>query len=259
MAMSHRARNSMAEDGKLLIEKTNKFPFKSTDSRCFENQPYFKLYQAASRLAEKAKVQYLSKNLPDVWDNAVDRGIAINEYLEAQSDILCRYIWWKFKEKRKRRSTRQSWYGTHCRPLATGGDWGAFNLKRHQHLTRVESTIILHCRTGFIGLNSYLYKRTISPTHPCVPVAPTHTVEHLFFECPLLANARRNLPVTKWTVKLIEGRFGRWASRKRTLEQLIDEHPRTMAQWAINTFGLGQFEWTSRYMETGPSISNPYL
>ncbi|KAJ0270256.1 hypothetical protein CBS470a_013562 [Colletotrichum nupharicola] len=159
MVMSHRASNSMTDDGKLLIKKTTKFPFKGTSSPCFETQPYFKLYQAASRLAEKAKAQYLSKNLPDVWDNAVDRRIAINEYLEAQSDTIC----------------------------------------------------------------------------------------------------RRNLPVTKWTVKLIEGRFGRWASRKRTLEQLIDEHPRTMAQWAIKTFGLGQFEWTSRYMETGPSISNPYL
>ncbi|KAF4900995.1 RNA-directed DNA polymerase from mobile element jockey [Colletotrichum viniferum] len=259
MAMSHRACNSMAEDGKLLIGKTTKFPFKSTRSPCFKKQPYFKLYQAASRLAEKAKDQYLSKNLPDVWDNAVDRRIAINEYLEAQSDTLCRYIWWWFKEKRKRRSTRQSWYGTHCRPLATGGDWGASNLKRHQHLTRVESTIVLHCRTGLIGLNSYLYRRKLADSPMCPCGTNTHTVEHLFFECPLLANARRNLPVTKWTVKLIEGRFGRWASRKRTLEQLIDEHPRTMAQWAIKTFGLGQFEWTSRYMETGPSISNPYL
>ncbi|KAF5524844.1 RNA-directed DNA polymerase from mobile element jockey [Colletotrichum aenigma] len=230
MAMSHRACNSMAEDGKLLIGKTTKFPFKSTRSPCFKKQPYFKLYQAASRLAEKAKDQYLSKNLPDVWDNAVDRRIAINEYLEAQSDTLCRYIWWWFKEKRKRRSTRQSWYGTHCHPLATRGDWGASNLKRHQHLTRVESTIILHCRTGFIGLNSYLYKRTLADSPMCPCGTNTHTVEHLFFECPLLANARRNLPVTKWTVKLIEGRFGRWASRKRTLEQLIDEHPRTMAQ-----------------------------
>ncbi|KAE9572237.1 hypothetical protein CGMCC3_g11642 [Colletotrichum fructicola] len=219
----------MAEDGKLLIGKTTKFPFKSTRSPCFQKQPYFKLYQAASRLAEKAKDQYLSKNLPDVWDNAVDRRIAINEYLEAQYDTLCR------------------------------GDWGASNLKRHQHLTRVESTIILHCRTGFIGLNSYLYKRTLADSPMCPCGTNTHTVEHLFFECPLLANARRNLPVTKWTVKLIEGRFGRWASRKRTLEQLTDEHPRTMAQWAIKTFGLGQFEWTSRYMETGPSISNPYL
>lgn len=223
MAMSHRACNSMAEDGKLLIGKTTKFPFKSTRSPCFKKQPYFKLYQAASRLAEKAKDQYLSKNLPDVWDNAVDRRIAINEYLEAQSDTLCRYIWWWFKEKRKRRSTRQSWYGTHCHPLATRGDWGASNLKRHQHLTRVESTIILHCRTGFIGLNSYLYKRTVcrtfsfffalslfslcfpacraskprcrnldhclanrfllrcsSPTHPCVPVAPTPTPSNTF-------------------------------------------------------------------------------
>ncbi|KAF4813436.1 putative RNA-directed DNA polymerase from transposon X-element [Colletotrichum siamense] len=210
MAMSHRACNSMTEDGKLLIGKTTKFPFKSTRSPCFKKQPYFKLYQAASRLADKAKDQYLSKNLPDVWDNAVDRRIAINEYLEAQSDTLCR------------------------------GDWGASNLKRHQHLTRVESTIILRCRTGFIGLNSYLYKRTLADSPMCPCGTNTHTVEHLFFECPLLANARRNLPVTKWTVKLIEGRFGRWASRKRTLEQLIDEHPRTMAQWAIKTFGLDQ-------------------
>ncbi|EQB55563.1 hypothetical protein CGLO_04499 [Colletotrichum gloeosporioides Cg-14] len=203
MAMSHRASNSMTDDGKLLIKKTTKFPFKGTSSPCFEKQPYFELYQAASRLAEKAKAQYLSKNLPDVWDNAVDRRIAINEYLEAQSDTLCRYIWWWFKEERKRRSARQSWYGTHCHPLATRGDWGASNLKRHQHLTRVESTIILHCRTGLIGLNSYLYRRKLADSPMCPCGTNTHTVEHLFFECPLLANARRNLPVTKWTVKLI--------------------------------------------------------
>ncbi|WQF84373.1 hypothetical protein CDEST_09387 [Colletotrichum destructivum] len=129
------------------------------------------------------------------------------------------------------------------------GGWGPRNLKRYRGLHRAQSTILIQMRTGFIGLNSFLYPKGM----------PTQ-LSTSFFDCPLLRNARRNLPITQWLCVRIEIRH-RMSPRFRIrgLCDLLDEFPGTVSTWAIHDFELAQFVWTDRYMMDGPSTQSPNI
>ncbi|KAK1991237.1 hypothetical protein LX36DRAFT_561883, partial [Colletotrichum falcatum] len=52
-------------------------------------------------------------------------------------------------------------------PQALLGGWGRRNIKRYEGLSRAQSTILLHCRTGLIGLNACLHSLNASSTYRC--------------------------------------------------------------------------------------------
>lgn len=70
------------------------------------------------------------------------------------------------------------------RPLSLGEDWGLQSLRYYKSLSRPQCTMLLHCRTGFIGLRGHLNQIAVEPTSVCpLCYAESHTVEHLFLYC----------------------------------------------------------------------------
>lgn len=180
-AMAHRARNYKSDDYKLLRSKTERFPHKAT-LNCFKRHPLLELYKAAGSLRDCAKAWWLDQNDTVFWENPVSQGEAITKYMKRQALLLCRELWEEFKSNEKKyRDTRirKTTLGVQRRPVATMGDWGPRNLKRYRGLNRAQSTILIQMRTGFIGLNSFLYPKGVSllfspflplpPTPPCLP------------------------------------------------------------------------------------------
>lgn len=66
-------------------------------------------------------------------------------------------IWTTYVDKR-----RHSGRDFNKFPPALEGTWGSNNLYRHQDLSKAQSTILLHCRTGVIGLNASLHHMGVS-------------------------------------------------------------------------------------------------
>ncbi|CCF34437.1 hypothetical protein CH063_06429, partial [Colletotrichum higginsianum] len=54
-------------------------------------------------------------------------------------------------------------------PPALQEGWGRQSLEYYKGLPRAQSTMLLHCRTGVIGLKSYLYSLNTAKTKVCSP------------------------------------------------------------------------------------------
>lgn len=67
------------------------------------------------------------------------------------------------------------------------------NRKRHAGLTRAQSSLLTHMRTGHNRLNEYLYRRTIRDTARCACGYMRETRRHFFFDCPLYEKQRIEL------------------------------------------------------------------
>ncbi|OBR04425.1 reverse transcriptase [Colletotrichum higginsianum IMI 349063] len=256
-AMAHRARNYESDDYELLRRKTERFPHKAT-LNCFKRHPLLELYEAAGSLRDCAKAWWLDQNDTVFWENPVSQGEAITKYMKRQALLLCRELWEEFQSNEKKywdTRIRKTTLGVQRRPVATMGDWGPRNLKRYRGLNRAQSTILIQMRTGFIGLNSFLYPKGLVDTHMCPCNQDAHTVEHLLFDCPLLSNARRNLPIRQWLLEPIEIRRHLSPGLQiRGFCDLLDEFPGTVSTWAIHNFELAQFVWTDRYMMDGNQL-----
>jgi len=110
--------------------------------------------------------------------------------------------------------------------------WGRDNLKTYRGLSRKESTILLHYRTGFIGLGDFLLRVKAVTTKAC-PYCKTgdHTVAHLLRECTsdYMQPKRERL--------MIQTGHG----TDQNLDFMTRRFPKVVAQFAINHFQLAQF------------------
>ncbi|KAL3297455.1 zinc knuckle [Colletotrichum asianum] len=116
---------------------------------------------------------------------------------------------------------------------AIQGIWGQHNLKIWVDMPKAQSTILLHIRTGFNGLNATLHFMGLAPSHMCPCGKGAHNAKHLFLHCKLLEDARKHL---------------RKALPELTFENLVNHRPRVAADFAIPYFGIPQFQWTTKHV-----------
>ncbi|KZL70417.1 hypothetical protein CT0861_06297 [Colletotrichum tofieldiae] len=138
------------------------------------------------------------------------------------------------------RSTLHLLFNQHP-PVLVGG-WGAHNLVCYKGLSKAQSTILLHCRTGIDGLNASLHSMKLSDTYkcPCGRANAVHNAEHLFMHCERLTTPREHL---------------KKAMPVFSFYKLVTHHPKIASNFAIRYFGTNQFMWTAKYMPN-PSFGN---
>ena len=100
-------------------------------------------------------------------------------------------------------------------------------LKLHKTLAKAESSILVHLRTGRIGLPAFLSKRRVPdyPTPYCSCGTGEGTTSHFLTTCPLYLNRPR-------------------VFREKSKKDLLSDPllVSTMARWAIQTGALSQFD-----------------
>lgn len=140
----------------------------------------------------------------------------------------CSYEW---EQYRNRWRQRHRW----ARPLALREPWGQEGISHHEGLSRKQSTILLHCRTGHIGLAAHLHRFGVYATDRC-PFCGNgpHTVEHLFIHCAGRDCYGRSMPDARAALyKRAEG--------TTDLRTIFVEHPVEAAKFALKRFGIPQF------------------
>ncbi|KAM0290464.1 hypothetical protein ACHAO9_004821 [Fusarium lateritium] len=114
-------------------------------------------------------------------------------------------------------------------PPALAEGWGKKSLSYYKGLTRAQSTMLLHCRSEFIGLGYHLAR--IKAKDEKAAVCACHrgrvTPFHLFVECSMLAVARQSL------FRQVE---------HTNYAKLCTTDGRIAAEWAISYFDIEQFD-----------------
>lgn len=161
LASCHRARNIFTRDFELL--DNHYFPHKQK-LKFLESHSYRILYDRARGLVDDAEeaLRQSDDKLKDVPFDDMDpyrRSGFITKHIRSQAELLADETW---QEHCKTSATRKHAPNGVCdRPVAAQGTWGKHNLKRFKGLSRAQGTILIQCRTGFIGLNTFLRPRTV--------------------------------------------------------------------------------------------------
>lgn len=196
------------------------------------SHPFEKLEIQAKELINSAKARLEHHHGPEVmkgrWNEDHKRVGAIDRMTMLTVHAQCSSEW---------QQCRDGWRSTHTwpRPLALAEPWGPQSMRYHDGLTREESTMLLHCRTGHIGLAAYLHRFGLHPTDRC-PFCRKgpHTVEHLFIHCDGKECSGRDMAWRRARLfELTEG--------VTDLRTIFTEHPDEAARFAIKTFGIPQF------------------
>ncbi|KAF4460146.1 Zinc knuckle [Fusarium albosuccineum] len=235
-------RTMMAQRAKLIKPKGH-FPFVGDVDRpeptlVAEAPPYERIDVEASVVCQRAWDR-LSHGIEDdrllpiaQWLDTKARNRAINRAAREQALEQCRAEWQKYLDERaNRRLTRPQDYPFEKNkdpPAALVGGWGPGSLRYYRGLTRAQSSMLIQCRTEFIGLNAFLHKVNRAPTAACPCGYRSQTVFHLFVYCPILSPARALL---------------RAQLQHTDFTRLMTEDGAVAADWAISFFTIPQFEW----------------
>ncbi|SPJ73890.1 uncharacterized protein FTOL_03620 [Fusarium torulosum] len=205
---------------------------------------YQLLDQEAQWVCKSAAKGILTKNkgnvekLLKVWENPARRKAVTNQRARQDACKRSAEIWDQYRRERSVRHAERH------RPLAIEGSWGMQSLLLYACMTRAQSTMLLQCRTEFIGLNHFLNRihakcplpgspdLTSPESFELVPATCScghakQTVFHMFIECPDLKGARRRLEDKLETVDF---------------RRLLTVQGTVAADWAITYFKLSQFE-----------------
>ncbi|KAM5349199.1 hypothetical protein ACJ41O_009022 [Fusarium nematophilum] len=112
-------------------------------------------------------------------------------------------------------------------PAALAERWRRTSFKYYRGMLRPQSTMLLHCRTENIGLNSHLAKISVASSPFCPCNRSMQTPFHLFVECSRLQAARQQL--------LVEVGHTSYA-------ELLTKDAKAAAEWAISYFEIEQFD-----------------
>ncbi|KAF5024611.1 hypothetical protein F66182_3374 [Fusarium sp. NRRL 66182] len=200
---------------------------------------------------KKGNVEKLLK----VWKNPARRKTVINQHAKQLAQKQSAEIWDDYRRKRAAK------YCQRHHPLALEESWGPQSLRLYRGMTRGQSTMLLQCRTEFIGLSGFLNgiqaKRPSDDAQdpdsvespPLIPAEcpcgqSKQTVFHMFMRCPALGLARRRL----------EAKVGHL-----DFQQLLTVHGTVAADWAITYFNLDQFAFPrafSQFADVKEDIDN---
>ncbi|KAB5577872.1 hypothetical protein GE09DRAFT_1214083 [Coniochaeta sp. 2T2.1] len=122
--------------------------------------------------------------------------------------------------------------------------WGNSSLSYYKNLNRAQSTMLMRCRTGYIGLKRRLYVMKKADTDLCDCKTGRQTVPHLFLFCPHLADARAEL---------------RQKLGHSNLNRLLSVDAAVAMDWAIRHFGLKQPTSSEPDSDVQPPKSGPNL
>ncbi|EHK16227.1 uncharacterized protein TRIVIDRAFT_206869 [Trichoderma virens Gv29-8] len=169
----------------------------------------------------------------DIWGDPAcvqERRLAIDQTAKDILNYRAYHEWARYQKKHRKRPLQEQ-------ILAIKEPWSLKSLKYYDKLrTRQECTMLLHCRTGFIGLRSHLYRVGKAKTDRC-PYCENgpHSIEHLFLFCGggdkkgvEMADAQRAL-------------YANVGEEHFNLSDIFPHHPEKAVQFAISTFGIPQF------------------
>ena len=161
------------------------------------------------------------------WEMPRQRSKAIARYFEQKAFRESSALWDCYRANQGNRPSIQ---------VTLMECWGPQSLQYYQGLSRAQCTMLLQCRTGFIGLNAYLYKiRVPNIASPCCPCGMDFdTVEHRFLYCNNLNAERKELE--------------RSVFNHRSIPSLLTDEAAAASSWAIRYWGIHQFEWTRKHM-----------
>lgn len=194
----------------------------------------------------KARLEYHhgKDEMMNRWSDEDKRARAIEKMALQTVHAQCSSEWQQFKD---------SWDQTHswAKPLALAEPWGPRSLRYHEGLSRKESTMLLHCRTGHIGLAAFLHRIGSYPSDSC-PLCGNgrHTVEHLFVHCTGRDCTGRDMAKRRAT---LHDRTGGLTN----LHAIFAEYPDEAARFAIKTFGIPQFTRASWQTKAARATRKP--
>ncbi|KAM5347429.1 hypothetical protein ACJ41O_010434 [Fusarium nematophilum] len=174
--------------------------------------------------AWKRLARYLDGNpdqLAAQWLNPKRRKRTIDKCAIEEAEKRSAEVWDDYRRDRARRHSAER-----HRPRALEEGWGLKTFKYYKGLSRAQSTMLLQCRTEFIGLNGFLHARKLAASAACSCGHPNQTVFHMFVHCKDLSKARAHLKAKV---------------RETDFETLMTQHTAVAADWAITYFNLDQF------------------
>ncbi len=186
------------------------------------------LHADAVRLEQGAQLYLRRQTSGDAaWARPEKRKKAIASYArELATAVMCK----RWDEYRRRCVNRPD--KANLRLLVLAEDWGLQSYSYYRDLSRGQSTMLLHCRTGCIGLNAHLHSIKANPdtirSGLCPCGTSLHTAEHLFFHCPKLAAAQ-----WEYVHEL----------NHSNLKKMLTHDAAVATSWAIRHFGIDQFKW----------------
>ncbi|KAF5556844.1 hypothetical protein FMEXI_897 [Fusarium mexicanum] len=167
--------------------------------------------------------------------NALDdpkaRNIRLRSFIKVRATRSCWVRWEKYTLHRRFERARTSRGDNSAQlPAALTERWGKQSLSYYdKNMSRAQTTILLHCRTEFIGLKAHLSKIGIKEAGcgRCACEEFRETPFHLFVQCERLKDARKKL----------EDIVGH-----TTYQHLVTKHSKVATQWALKYFDIEQFD-----------------
>ncbi|KAF5648576.1 hypothetical protein F52700_892 [Fusarium sp. NRRL 52700] len=190
------------------------------------------------------------KNL-NALDDPKARNKKLRSFIKVQATRSCVVRWEKYILHRKlnRAMTSRGNDSAHL-PAALTEPWGRKSLGYYNNtMSRAQTTILLHCRTEFIGLKAHLSKIGIKEAGcgRCACEKFRETPFHLFIQCDRLRHARKEL-------EEIVGHT--------SYKDLVTKDSKVATQWALKYFDIEQFDSVRskhKQFELIPGIISPRL
>ncbi|KAF4978155.1 hypothetical protein FZEAL_5400 [Fusarium zealandicum] len=211
-----------------------------------KTHPYEVLDQKARDLCVKAR-DHLARNsdgdanvLAAKWLDPKKRQNAVNTCAKQDAAKMSAEMWDDYRRKRAIRHRESH------RPQALTEAWGPESFRYYAGLSRAQSTMLLQCRTEFIGLNHFLHQRDLASSAACSCGHSKQTVFHMFVQCADLRAERVLL---------------RQELAHTDFKRLMTENGAVVADWAISYFNLDQFVWPrlhSRFRALDNGSTDPY-
>jgi hypothetical protein len=179
------------------------------------------------------------------------RHIKLRKFIKVGATQSCRVRWEDYVlQRRVERAMTSRGDNSLQLPAALMEPWGSKSLGYYnKNMSRAQTTMLLHCRTEFIGLKAHLFKIGVQEAGSgrCACEKFRETPFHLFVQCERLKSAREKL---KEKVRHI------------SYQDLLTKHSQVATQWALKYFDIEQFDSVrSKHtqFELIPGIISPRL
>ncbi|KAF4949971.1 hypothetical protein FSARC_13332 [Fusarium sarcochroum] len=180
-----------------------------------------------TRLSPDPKADFFARQR---WADPKKRNQIIANWIKKQASMDCEERWEMYVAKRILPQLAKGRDATQLRlPVALTEGWGKKSLGYYSNMSRAQSTMLLHCRTEFIGLKGHLNdtktKNVKSPL--CACKRSKETPFHLLVECTKLRDAREALM----------RELGH-----TTYADLLTRDGKVTAEWALRYFDIENFD-----------------
>ncbi|QGI68596.1 hypothetical protein CEK27_012567 [Fusarium fujikuroi] len=174
-------------------------------------------------------------------DDPKARNSRLRSFIKVGAARSCSVRWEKYVLQRRVEKAMTSRGDNSAQlPAVLLEPWSKRSLGYYEkNMTRAQTTILLHCRTEFIGLKAHLSKIGIKEAGPgrCACGKFRETPFHLFVQCERLKDARKKLEQKV---------------RHISYQDLLTKHSQIATQWALKYFDIEQFDSTPHLLTHGP-------